>query len=141
MGLDPRWLTIAASKGLEITSGGVPASKTSCVLPLPKSLNNCFANNKHNGGRHKTKAYKAWQTVAIPMLANVVAPSPCRVKITVIQKLRKNQDLDNLIKPLLDAAKIAGVFADDNCEFVRAVEITYRPEPDAIGVMIEFVPF
>lgn len=130
------WLDIAEKKGLTSKEYAVLRSRY-VTIPLPPSLNNCFVNSR-NGGRYKSKRYKTWQKVAIPMLANTRAPMPCSVLITVQCKLRATQDIDNLIKPILDAAKEAGVFADDNCEHVRGVEIRYEPQPNAIGVMVEF---
>jgi Holliday junction resolvase RusA-like endonuclease len=138
MGYPLEWLEIAEKKGL-VNIASKKTQERSCVVPVPPSVNNLFVANHGNKGRHKSKKYKDWLAVAVPMFAKVAAaPVPCEVVITVLELLRSNRDLDNLCKPLLDAAVTAGALVKDSCLAVRGVSIRYDPRPDAIGVMVEF---
>lgn len=86
-------------------------------LPLPPTVNSMFANRR-GGGRQRTKKYNDWRQEAY--LAAVAQPDtslnmfsgPVMVDITC-RRPRKNCDIDNRIKPVLDLLQAAGVIEDD----------------------------
>ena len=85
-------------------------------LPLPPSANGIWRNVK---GRTLASAkYRAWKTEALwackmAMQGKETITGDCRVVIQ-IGRPRKNADLDNRIKPCLDALQSAEVIKDDN---------------------------
>lgn len=83
-------------------------------LPLPPSLNNIFFNKPH-GGRAKTTDYKNWlDTAAWEIRGQRVAPIAGDVRVCiVIERPNKTSDIDNRIKPVLDAMQKAGVIVND----------------------------
>jgi Holliday junction resolvase RusA-like endonuclease len=86
-------------------------------FPLPPSTNSLFYNVA--GGRRKTPKYRAWRQQAA-LLIDVQRPGrmagPCDV---VIYLPPFSGDIDNRVKPCLDAAVEAGVLADDGQRYVR----------------------
>ena len=87
-------------------------------FPLPPSTNSLFANVVGRG-RVKTTKYRAWRQQAV-LLIDVQRPGrmagPCDV---VIYLPPFSGDIDNRVKPCLDAAVEAGVLADDGQRYVR----------------------
>lgn len=86
-------------------------------FPLPPSTNSLFYNVA--GGRRKTPKYRAWRQQAA-LLIDVQRPGrmagPCDVAIYLPPF---SGDIDNRVKPCLDAAVAAGVLADDGQRYVR----------------------
>ena len=92
------------------------------ILPMPPSLNGSFYNSK-NRGRVKTYKYRDWQRVAGLMLARYKSKSlpqgPYAARIEL--PLDRRSDIDNRIKPVLDALVRAGLTPDDCwCDKVTA---------------------
>jgi Holliday junction resolvase RusA-like endonuclease len=87
-------------------------------FPLPPSTNSLFANVVGHG-RVKTPKYRAWRQQAA-LLIDVQRPGrmagPCDVTIYLPPF---SGDIDNRVKPCLDAAVEAGVLADDGQRYVR----------------------
>ncbi len=87
-------------------------------LPYPMSLNHAFANVPGRG-RVKTKAYREWSNTA-GWLINA-AKSAHKVKKPLVSELslhlfvtRKYRgDLDNTLKPVLDALEKNGIVKND----------------------------
>ena len=75
----------------------------------PISVNKCF-----QGRRFKTPAYKAWrEEFCLKAKTDCVDFEAKEVIITFGIKNFKMADLDNLIKPLLDALQEAHIIKDD----------------------------
>lgn len=83
-------------------------------LPLPPSLNNAYAN--HKGGRHKTASYARWQADALEKILTSV-PQAKRiggaVNVSILLPERMRGDIDNRIKPILDALVASKRIDDD----------------------------
>lgn len=96
----------------------------SVILDMPPSLNNAFVNVPGRG-RVRSRRYEAWRNAAH---YDVIAqhPGPRLVqppyKVTLSFPIRARADLDNLIKPVLDALTLAKVIVDDK----HVVEIVAR---------------
>lgn len=108
-------------------------SITFTLTSLPPSTNHLFATVK--GRRIKSAAYKAWLTAAgweirarcIPMTVGPVA-----VQIEVERPAgNRRRDVDNLIKPTLDAMVSAQAIEDDS--LIERVTIGWA---DVAGVRI-----
>jgi Holliday junction resolvase RusA-like endonuclease len=107
---------------------GVERQAMHAWIPHPPSTNHLFATV--NGRRVKTGVYKAWQKKAVSVLLHLRPPEslPCRVVMLVYGKLNPARDLDNMVKPALDALVAAGVLPADNVTAVRRCEIEYVGE-------------
>ena len=123
-----------------------PGPTFACVeVPPPPSVNNLFTGGKRSHKRHKSKNYRAWLKVALPILARLEPPGAPQfaVRLTVYGGPRLNtaRDLDNFTKPILDGLVTTKVIADDS---IRAglvgVIVWYKPPVTgrAACVMVEF---
>lgn len=93
-------------------------------LPTPVSANHLFANVPGRG-RVKTKAYANWQrTATFTIIAQVRADRRIggRVAVTIVIPSKSRLDLDNAIKPVLDALVRSRRIDDDRN--VRRLEVT-----------------
>ena len=93
-------------------------------LPMPPSLNNAYENfsarSKKTGRmvtrRRKSDEYAKWKTNAALLIEENVAPymrisGPVCIAIALPEKMRG--DVDNRIKPILDALVASGRIDDD----------------------------
>lgn len=112
---------------------------SSVSVPVPPSANHLYPTV--NGRRVKSREYTRWLGVAVPMLRLLARPRsyPVRAELTVEVKLAGTRDLDNMVKPLLDAAKKAGALLDDNRSCVTDISISYQPVSAGDGVRVRFV--
>jgi crossover junction endodeoxyribonuclease RusA len=115
-------------------------------LPMPPSLNNAYENfrarNKKTGRmvtrRRKSDEYALWQTNAKALIAHLVKPErriagPVCVAIALPEKMRG--DVDNRIKPILDALVASGRIDDDR----NVIEVSAGkrlPGPDRAFVSV-----
>ena len=93
------------------------------TISLPPSLNNIF-RNMAQGGRAKTADYKGWLTAAAWEI-KAQRPTPIAGDVAVdlvIERPNAASDLDNRIKPVLDACQTAGVIENDK----RVVDLRAR---------------
>ena len=93
-------------------------------FPLPPSTNSLFANVVGRG-RVKTPKYRAWRQQAVLAICTAT-PRPGRIAgpcDVVIHLPPFRGDIDNRIKPCLDAAVEAGVLAGDGQRFVRSTSV------------------
>jgi len=86
------------------------------ALPLPPSTNNLFAVVRRGGTerRVRTREYVAWSTSAAWALAlHKPAPVTGRFAVDVALPARMRGDVDNRLKPILDALVDARLTPDD----------------------------
>ena len=85
------------------------------VLPIPPTANNLF-RNVPGKGRVKTGRYRQWlKTAAVEVMIQRKGErieGPASVTIA-LKRPRANADLDNRIKPILDALQHGGALAND----------------------------
>ena len=125
----------ASSRYASIADLGPDAQRVTAAtlaIPLPPSLNNIFVNLPR-GGRAKSPEYKAWRQLATLQI-NTQHPGrivgDVRIEITC-ERPNKASDLDNRIKPVLDAIVTARVIEDDR----KVVELTAK-WGDVRGVLV-----
>ena len=84
----------------------------SLTLPVPPSLNMAFLNVRKRG-RVKAPHYREWCSVADQLLA-LSGNKPLTGSVGVSIKLpRIRGDIDNRVKPILDALSRSGLIDDD----------------------------
>lgn len=118
----------------------MPQSKFHVTLPLPPSTNNLFATV--GSRRVKSREYKAWLANAEAALIELRKPAglPAGVRVSVFGSVNRQRDLDNMLKPVLDALVSAGVLPGDSLKYVTEVRIGYGGEWDdepAVMVAVE----
>lgn len=85
------------------------------VLPFPPTAN---TNVRHARGahyltrEHKSFRQRAWFAWHVAKTSPLVGP--IAVELVVLMPDRRRRDLDNLIKPVLDALQYAGAYKDDS---------------------------
>ena len=88
---------------------------TSVLLDMPPSANRMW--RKGPFGMHPSAEYKAWKnTAAMEVMAarkGQTFDHPVEVVI-IIKRAHKLRDLDNQIKPVLDALQLGQAITDDN---------------------------
>ncbi len=108
-------------------------------LPMPPSSNNMFTNARGKG-RVKSGVYVTWSNRAAWIVRDAVrAPldRPCSVAIDLIG-LPKTADIDNRVKPVLDALQNGGAITNDRLVrslWVGAEDSPWRP---GVGALIGF---
>ncbi len=109
-------------------------------VPLCPSTNELFlATGKR---RVKSPQYRKWLEQAMRALVYLAPPEayPCRAELVVRGKINQSRDIDNLIKPVLDACVKAGVIEDDNARHVGRVDIRYEPGDKPAVIEVSFGP-
>lgn len=96
-------------------------------LPIPPSVNSLF-RNVPGKGRVKTKSYSDWSARALVAIRDerysmgltntVIMPGAVSLAVE-IDRPRADRDLDNCLKPILDALVEGGVINDD--KFVASI--------------------
>lgn len=84
------------------------------TIDMPPSLNGIFTNRR--GGRAKTTAYKRWKDVASWQVKLQHDGDPLEGPASVTMSMprpRSNADIDNRIKPVLDALEAGGALGND----------------------------
>ena len=109
-------------------------------LPKPISQNRLFRNKRY--GRVCTEEYNTWKLHALAMIQDqkpfeIIAP-PVRVRCLVGEKgIRKDADIDNMSKCLIDALVQRDILPDDKREFLRAVSVEWVQDMEGAQVVIE----
>jgi Holliday junction resolvase RusA-like endonuclease len=86
-------------------------------LPCPPSTNHLYIHHGH--GRHKSPRYKRWlkDVGYFCNLAQKLEDKP--YQITILANVDRRRDIDNLIKPILDAMVRSQMVPDDRwCDYV-----------------------
>lgn len=86
------------------------------TLPFPPTTNNLY-RNAPGKGRVKTEDYKNWLAEAAWLVRQqrpTAVPGSYSLAIIADRPDRRARDVDNLIKPVGDLLKKAGVITDDS---------------------------
>jgi len=94
------------------------------TLPIPPSVNACYATNWKTKRRFKSKRYEAWEAEARlvlicqrrnadPMMPQYIT-GPVAVDYRIGRPDKRKRDLGNLEKPLSDFLVSAGLIQDDS---------------------------
>lgn len=101
----------------------------SAHMDLPPSANRMW--RKGPFGMHPSAEYKAWKTAAATdaMIGRkgVTFDTPVSVVI-IMQRAHKLRDMDNNIKPILDALQLGQMLKDDN--LVHQLHVRWAIESD-----------
>jgi|TARA_R110002126_G_C10460325_1_gene500229 Holliday junction resolvase RusA-like endonuclease len=95
------------------------------ILPLPPSVNNCFATNFKTKRRFKSKAYTKWIKASLKAVQGQTLPywhnGSLKIEIGIAKPLNKDgtvtkrkMDLDNRVKPIFDLMTELQVWRDDS---------------------------
>jgi len=111
------------------------------MMPPPPSANAMYRVAR--GRQYRSKAYNDWLDIATQSMRNLKPlTKPAVVFITLVRGkgVTVRSDIDNLVKPVLDALKPpsydklgnltkagSGVIADDSLEYVRSVAAIWQP--------------
>lgn len=86
------------------------------TLPLPPTVNHAYG--QRGKVRYLRKGYKIFKHEVAVIVANENArghfPRPKRVGVAVVLHMTGRGDIDNRVKPLLDALEEAHVFENDS---------------------------
>ena len=81
-------------------------------LPAPPSANALFVFR--DGRKRKSNTYRKWRVDAGFMLTGAPRhPPETPLRVTIDAAVNRTRDVDNLIKPAIDALQDAGVIPDD----------------------------
>ena len=110
------------------------------LIGLPPTANNIYANRPDGKGRIKTTEYRTWRTAAARTLEETFEPfwPKTPIEIEVYLSINRQRDVDNCVKPIIDAVKTAGLIRDDR--WVDHVE-AWRCAPDQVpaGMALVFL--
>lgn len=113
--------------------------------PVPPSVNHIW--RRRGKATYLSDNYQRWlrdaQACAFEQRAKFVA-GQVGVSLTVIpgRGWRSNRDLDNLLKPTLDALCRFGLIFDDNCTVVRQISCAMgKGDGMEARLIVEVVPY
>lgn len=114
------------------------------VLPLPPTANS-YQPHTNRGGRciryHSAEAKTFIGEVKALVMRKKPSQTltgPLKVLIGIVPKDNRRQDIDNRIKPLLDALQKAKVFADDSQ--IKELQVRMNPkDPDKQGYCVVLI--
>jgi Holliday junction resolvase RusA-like endonuclease len=119
-------------------------------VPIPPSANALWAPRVIGGsfkGMHKTSKYVSWLQTAVLLLraglpTNLTPPLKLMVRAFGGRDFNGDvRDLDNIIKPTLDAIRMSGRIADDTAATVAVIDVTYtsgsKRQPGICRVWLE----
>lgn len=112
----------------------------SVVLTLPYPPSGNHRNATRNGQYFHTARYKAFrQQVAVLVIQSGVSfgPELLKVSIDAYPPDARRRDLDNIIKPTLDALEAAGAFDDDGQICDLRVRRMNKVKGGSLAVMIQ----
>lgn len=131
------------------------------IIPVPPSANRLWRIFRNR--QHKATEYKDWLKYTAHLLRERMRPVDGTVRIVIELRFGKgfmrSRDLDNCIKPIIDALKPprydkegklasdgAGIIPDDSIEIVRSICIDVLPAIDKKSeaecvVMVERIDF
>ncbi len=101
------------------------------TISPPPSVNHLFTNVP-GVGRVKSQEYRDWiEAAMMEMQTGPVGPVrlPCRITVIIFggKGFNKQRDIDNVLKPVIDLCKTAGVIDNDRVTEVSEVVAKYQP--------------
>jgi crossover junction endodeoxyribonuclease RusA len=104
------------------------------TLPYPPTANSLY---EHGGRLHLTRNQKSYRIAVFAEVFNLHEEplvGPLRITIVAFRPDKRKRDLDNLLKPTLDALQHAHVYADDSQ--IEMIKIYWsRLAPEKPGVL------
>jgi Holliday junction resolvase RusA-like endonuclease len=118
--------------------------KTSCIINKPFSANQMYVPIAR-GKMAKSRKYNAWIEKNLPVLKEEMLPAsqfPINVELLVMANhlWRMKNDVDNLVKPLIDLLVRAQIIPDDTSRYVENVHLRYLYIPGDPMVRISYEP-
>jgi Holliday junction resolvase RusA-like endonuclease len=109
----------------------------SCSIGPPFSANNMYVPTAR-GRMSKSKKYRQWLEKVVPEIQEKLSPAeafPIRIEIFVLggRGWSKQQDVDNVCKPIIDALVKAEIIPDDNNKYVEYASVRFLPGPNRYG--------
>ncbi|NBV59714.1 MAG: RusA family crossover junction endodeoxyribonuclease [Rhodobacteraceae bacterium] len=100
-------------------------------LPIPPSVNHIFRATRR-GTVYRSKKYVDWHHAA-ELMAHAtkkgkVPPPPFNIIMNILggSGWRKDRDLDNCWKPVLDLLQHLHIIPEDNCQTITSLTVTYQ---------------
>lgn len=93
---------------------------------LPPSVNRIWRVS--NGTHHLSNEYGSWKAAAVWQVRGQCkepVEGPFAISITM-KRQRRNQDLDNRLKALLDTLQAGGAFTDDR--YAQSITLQWAPD-------------
>lgn len=103
---------------------------TTLTLPYPPTANNLYRNAGKK--RVKSEGYTAWLTEAGWLVRSqraLLVPGRYRLSLIATAPDRRARDIDNLVKPVSDLLKKAGVIEEDS--LAKSVFAEWSDDPPA----------
>lgn len=117
----------------------------SVSVPVPPSVNNLWRAARTRSGKVRvflSRRFKSWLEAAVPQMAaglpRFSGPVVVRVTIRGGKGFPVNRDGDNVLKPLIDGLRKAGVIRGDTVRDVIESSVRYEP-PGGPGAVAECV--
>jgi Holliday junction resolvase RusA-like endonuclease len=110
-------------------------------IPIPPSVNSIYRVSRRNGKRiYKSARVISWiEEAGIAMRGIAKIDGPVSIDIICGEiGARRNRDLDNVIKPIIDLIVQHRVIVDDSARIVRT--ISARWEPAQSGALVRIIP-
>lgn len=109
-----------------------------CLIPIPPSVNHAWKIVRTRSGvaaKVRSKQYDAWIQEAVLRLRFGMDPAvtyPVAVTVTIGggSGFRVNRDIDNVLKPVVDALRHAERIREDDVRHVRRVACEYLEPAD-----------
>lgn len=101
-------------------------------LPIPPSANHIFRATRR-GKVYRSKKYVNWHQAAELMALGTRKGKPPSPPYSITMNIlggsgwRKDRDLDNAWKPVLDLLQHMHIIREDNCQHITSLLITYQP--------------
>jgi Holliday junction resolvase RusA-like endonuclease len=116
--------------------------KTSCLLEKPFSANKMYVPIAR-GKMVKSKKYNDWIVRNLPIVIENLSPAkeyPINLEILIMANhiWRRKNDIDNLIKPLIDLLVRAEIVPDDTSRYIENVSLRYLYLPGETMVRISY---
>ena len=117
-------------------------------LPVPPSTNAIWRVARTRSGNASVtlaRRYREWLDEAIILLrigmAKVKAyPVAVRIVVCRGEGWDERRDLDNVLKPVIDAIRKAGRIVDDNGRYVTECSIRFGPLARAASILVSVEP-
>lgn len=108
-------------------------------LDWPPSVNRYWRRHPQGRGMFLTNEGRAYRSAAEHAKPHSPITGPVRVAIDLILPDRRRRDIDNVLKPILDAIGHAGIYEDDSQVVSLVVEKRHVEPPGCVDIIISEV--